>query len=82
MLIAKRACQHDARRANASWDSSINEGPGRGVGRLHSMSRVATGWIPSPVGSRPTRDHDEAGVWREADELSESQVEGAESFPH
>ena len=34
-------------RSRADWTSWLHEGPARGLGRQHKMSRTAQGWIPS-----------------------------------
>ena len=34
-------------RCKADWVSWLQEGPARGLGRQHKMSRTAQGWIPS-----------------------------------
>ena len=47
--VAKRAASYDERRAAADWHSWLREGPGQGLGRQHRISRVATGWVPTPV---------------------------------
>jgi hypothetical protein len=91
-LIAKRASQYDTRRANASWNSWITEGPSNSIGRLHRLSRVATGWVPSMVGIPEDRDeavslgttnwpNNEDECDGGPHELSEEQVERAESIP-
>ena len=47
--VAKAAAAYDSRRAQASWLSWIHDGPNKSCSRLHRMTRVATGWIPSVV---------------------------------
>ncbi len=36
-----------------SWTTWLHEGPAAGLRRQHRMSRVASGWIPAPVGDAP-----------------------------
>ncbi len=36
-----------------SWSAWLHEGPAGGLGRQHRLSRVATGWIPVPIGVAP-----------------------------
>ena len=83
MLIAKRASQYDATKANASWASWITEGPGKNSGKLHRLTRVATGWIPSACGKLSPPEGEEADGWCEFEEqeLTESQVECADAIP-
>eukprot|EP00973_Karenia_brevis_P068016 9461997-Karenia_brevis.AAC.1 len=49
--IATAAKAHDVHKFNASWKSWLSEGPSRGIGRQHRMSRTSVGWIASPVAS-------------------------------
>ena len=48
-LITCKAIAYDAAMAQKAWKSWMNDGPGRSLGRLHSMTRTKTGWIPSMV---------------------------------
>lgn len=50
-IVADKATEHDDRRAQASWLSRSRDGPARGLGRQHRLSRVAEGWIPSALGA-------------------------------
>ena len=49
---ADRAVQHDCRKAEASFRSWLEEGPGTGLNlsKMHRMTRVQGGWVPSAVG--------------------------------
>ena len=38
-----------AERSRVKWTEWLHDGPGKGLGRQHRMSRTATGWIPSPT---------------------------------
>ena len=57
--VAKRAVLYDERRAEADWHSWLREGPGQGLGRQHRISRVASGWIPTPVGNAEVEDEEQ-----------------------
>ena len=46
-LVATAAAIHDDRRAQAAWHTWIRDGPARGLGRQHRLSRITCGWIPS-----------------------------------
>ncbi len=40
--------------ASKAWASWLHDGPAAGLRRQHRMSRIATGWVPAPVGdARP-----------------------------
>ena len=43
--VVDRAARHDQQAASRRWLIWLNEGPGRGLGRQHRMSRCATGFI-------------------------------------
>ena len=49
LLIARRAIDYDIQRSDAAWASWLCDGPCKSLGRHHRLSRVASGWIPSPV---------------------------------
>ena len=37
------------KRSSIAWEKWIHEGPAQGIGKMHRMTKVATGWIPSVV---------------------------------
>ena len=43
-----RANQSTIQAQRAAWTSWLEGGPAAGLRRQHFMSRVATGWVPSP----------------------------------
>ena len=45
--IAAAAHSHDQNSSRQAWVSWLHEGPAKGLGRQHRMSRIATGWIPA-----------------------------------
>ena len=47
---AKAAGKYDLEARRRSWQTWLQEGPAKGLGRQHRMSRVVGGWVPSPVG--------------------------------
>ena len=49
-LIADKAKQFDLAKSRASFLSWLHEGPAKTIGRLHQLTRVSSGWIPTPVG--------------------------------
>ena len=49
VAIAKRTAAHDRAKSDAAWRSWMQEGPAKNVGKMHRMSRVQNGWIPSPL---------------------------------
>ena len=52
LATAKRArslATHDLAERRKSWISWLHGGPSAGLGRQHRMTRIALGWIPSPV---------------------------------
>ena len=67
--IAAAARKHDESQCAQSWLSWLQEGPAKGLGAQHYISRVATGWIPSPV--QQVRDEDGDGIdFDEVDDVS------------
>ena len=68
-LISQRATAHDNRLSDAAWASWLHDGPCKSLGRHHRLSRVASGWVPSPAPqSDPLDDAD-------ADDTDISQAE-------
>ena len=45
--IAKAARLHDEHQSRVAWQNWLQEGPARGLGRQHKISRVSSGWVPS-----------------------------------
>ena len=82
-VVASRATDHDASRARAAWVSWTAEGPAKSIGRLHRMSRVASGWVPSQVGGcldRPCLSDESCNAVDDFD-VSEEDVALAASVP-
>ena len=50
LAVAKRAADHDQKVSQRNWQSWLREGPAKGLGRQHKVSRVAGGWVPSAIG--------------------------------
>ena len=48
-LISKRAVAYDIQQSDAAWASWLCDGPCKSLGRHHRLSRVASGWVPSPI---------------------------------
>ena len=53
---AKLAEAKAARLAASRFEAWVKDGPGKGSKRQHLLSRAATGWIPSKVGSQPVAE--------------------------
>ena len=51
---ARTASNHDLTSRRRSWRTWLQEGPAKGLGRQHRMSRTVGGWVPSPVGRAAT----------------------------
>ena len=47
VAAAAAAEQSSLRHRRAAWSSWLHEGPSKGLGRQHRLSRCALGWIPS-----------------------------------
>ena len=47
--VCDKAHDHDAHASRIRWLNWMQEGPARGLGRQHRMSRCATGWIASKL---------------------------------
>ncbi len=57
--------------SRAAWRSWLHEGPGHGLKRQHAMSRIATGWVFSPVGlPAPADDERIASPFASEDDVS------------
>lgn len=48
--IADRATAYDCRRAVPSYRNWFRDGPAAGVSKMHRMTRIVGGWVPSTVG--------------------------------
>ena len=48
-LVADRTSSYDINRSRLAWAKWVLEGPAKGLGKMPRMTKVATGWIPSPV---------------------------------
>ena len=48
--VAESAAKYDQNQSRASWLSWLENGPSRGLGKQHRMSRTALGWLPSKLG--------------------------------
>jgi hypothetical protein len=73
--IAAVAHQHDDQAARVAWTSWLQEGPAKGLGRQHKMSRVAHGWIPSKVGDASQSDScDDEDCIDDLDGLTEDDI--------
>ena len=81
--VAEAAHLHDTNTAKVSWATWLQEGPAKGLGRQHMMSRVASGWIPSREckASDPifdSRDDDEQlHIINDVEGVTEEDVEAA-----
>ena len=56
--IAARATDYDCNRAFASYRAWLLDGPSQAGSKLHRMTRVQSGWIPSRVGKCDPLDAD------------------------
>eukprot|EP00973_Karenia_brevis_P089683 12398959-Karenia_brevis.AAC.1 len=72
-LIAQRATEYDMNASRRSWLTWLQEGPAQGLARQHRMSRVAGGWIPSPVGADQPNSADVEVVEGELDDVLEDE---------
>ena len=52
-VIAARAEAYDIQKAQLAWTSWLLDGPSKCLRRLHAMTRIDTGWIPSAVCQSP-----------------------------
>eukprot|EP00972_Heterocapsa_arctica_P017159 2536427-Heterocapsa_arctica.AAC.1 len=48
----------DVRQSNSAWKSWLCDGPAKSLSRHHKLSRVATGWVPSPLAIEAHEDDD------------------------
>ena len=48
--IAKCAHEHDEHASRIAWRNWLHEGPAKGLGRQHKLSRTSCGWVPSSIG--------------------------------
>ena len=71
--VAAKATRHDEKRAQAAWHTWIRDGPSKGLGRQHRLSRVAGGWVPSEIATleRDGGDSDPGKAWDDGDEVQE-----------
>ena len=83
--IADRTADFDRRQSDMAWNNWLVDGPSKSLGRLHRLSRTATGWIPSKLQATPNDtddpvdDEDNGGVHDgaldfESDNLTENDV--------
>ena len=77
ILVAKLAKEYDIRRSNVSWTNWLREGPSKSLGRHHKLSRVATGWNPSPVAAQE-RDVEDTGSEISDNEVTQDVLDDAE----
>ena len=49
-LIADQAQRYDLAKSRAAFLSWLYDGPAKTIRRLHQLTRVACGWIPTPIG--------------------------------
>ena len=71
---AKQAEAKAARLASARFEAWVKDGPGLDLKRQHLLSRAATGWVPSKVGSQTVAELSELD---ELDDISEEQLKNA-----
>ena len=71
---AKHVEAKAARLATARFEAWVNDGPAKGHKRQHLLSRAASGWIPSKVGSQPVAELSELD---ELDGITEEQLKNA-----
>ena len=79
-LISRRTREYDIKQSNASWAKWLNEGPCKGLGRHHKLTRVASGWIPSAISDLGdvSSSTDELEADRGEDNVSQASLERAQ----
>ena len=60
--VAARTQQHDWHAAKCRWTAWLHDGPCKGLGRQHRLSRCATGWIPAKLAPAASVDDDTLGL--------------------
>ena len=80
LAISRKTAEHDRRRAQASWESWLVEGPARGIRRQHALTRVDSGWIPSVVAEVDDVDPAEQGE-TEIEEWLQLEAAGGAAAP-
>ena len=78
-LIADMAYKYDLYRSRQAWDKWINEDPAKGLGRMHRVTKVATGWVPSLVAQ--VAHEGEGGDEDDFPEVSDDAVRQADLIP-
>ena len=78
MTVADRAAAYDAKKANLAWTAWICDGPAMSARRLHHMTRVMTGWIPSALQHPPDEDVDVDAALEFEFPISEQSVKQSE----
>eukprot|EP00969_Alexandrium_andersonii_P348178 15395888-Alexandrium_andersonii.AAC.1 len=78
-LIAKRAVAYDCKRSDAAWASWLRDGPCKSLGRHHRLTRVASGWVPSPVASERADGGPDDDLEGDA-VVSQQELDTAEAF--
>ena len=58
--MADRMGVDAAARAQAKFAKWVQEGPAKGLGRQHKLSRIANGWVPNQTA--PEYEEEEAGT--------------------
>jgi hypothetical protein len=76
--VSAAAHMHDECKAQQSWRSWLTEGPCRGIGAQHRMSRTSTGWISSPLLSVAYSDEDDGGCIDDVEGVTEDGVASAQ----
>ena len=72
-------------KASAAWSAWLLGEPSTTLRRLHGMTRVTTGWVPSPLGKTPrVEGEDEVGdeAWLEVEpDITEEAVQQSVCIP-
>ena len=80
--IAARTAAYDASKSDKAWNAWITDGGPKRIGRLHSMSRNLTGWIPSlTTANKDCEDDADGALSHDDNEISELDVVLAPTVP-
>ncbi|CAK0854479.1 unnamed protein product [Prorocentrum cordatum] len=77
-LISRRTMAYDIQQSDAAWASWLCDGPCKSLGRHHRLSRVASGWVPSPI-SNGEPDEDALSDATDDDCVSQREFDACEA---